>query len=743
MLGSAARADPPPATYVGGKVCAPCHETETKRWQGSHHDLAMQRANASTVRGNFAGTTFAKDGVTTIFTTRDGRYHVRTDGPDGKLHDYQLPYTFGVEPLQQYLVELPGGRYQALGVAWDTRPAAAGGQRWFHVYGDEKIDHKDQLHWTGAQQNWNYMCAECHSTSLVKGHQAKDDRYQTTWTDIDVSCEACHGPGSRHVAWAERKGADADPTRGLVVRLGDASGGAWQFVPGQPIARRTKPLASRVEVETCGRCHARRAQVWGEYHHGDALAQTHLVALLEPDLYHPDGQISGEVYEYGSFLQSRMYEAGVTCSDCHDPHSGRLRASGNAVCARCHASATYDTPKHHFHEAGTPAAECVSCHMSERLYMVVDGRRDHSFRVPRPDLSEKLGTPNACTDCHRDKIAAWAAAAVAKWYGPGRRQGWHWGEALDAGRRDRADAETQLVRAIWDSAVPGIARATAVSLLAPRLSPRSLPALQRAVGDGDPIVRRAATDALASLPPRERAALGMPLLRDPVRTVRLEALGSLVELPRDSLTGEQQSLLDGAVAEYRQAQAFNADRAEAHANLGVLERRLGNTEAAATAFETAIRLQPWFVPAYLYLADLRRDQGREADAEATLRKAVAAEPTSADAHHALGLALVRQKRSGEALAALAKAAGLAPDVPRYAYVHAVALHDGGDVAGAIVALTKAHERAPGSREIVVALAEYEAQAGNRDAARRWVRTLVQLAPDDPAARRLSEVLEAR
>jgi predicted CXXCH cytochrome family protein len=742
MLGGTARADPPPATYVGGKVCAPCHEAETKAWQGSHHDLAMQPAEAGTVRGKFDGATFVKDGVTSTFSRRAAGYRVRTDGPDGKLHDYEVAYTFGVDPLQQYLVALPGGRYQALGVAWDSRPAAAGGQRWFHVYGDEKIDHKDQLHWTGPQQNWNYMCAECHSTNVVKGYRPTDGRYETTWTDIDASCEACHGPGSRHVAWAERKDRDADPTRGLVVRLGDPSGATWQFVPGQPIARRTTPLRSHVEVETCGRCHARRAQIWGDYRHGDALAQTHLVSLLDADLYHADGQIRDEVYEYGSFLQSRMYEAGVTCSDCHDPHSTRLRASGNAVCTKCHETARYDGPQHHFHEVGTPGAACVSCHMPERLYMVVDGRRDHSFRVPRPDLSVKLGTPNPCTDCHQGKSAPWAAAAVAKWYGPGRRQGWHWAEALDAGRRNRAGAESELVRTIWDSSVPGIARATAVSLLAQHLTPRSLPALQRAVGDADPLVRRAAAESLGNLAPQDRVAIGMPLLKDPIRTVRLEAVGSMVEVPRDTLTAEQRAVLDAAVAEYRQAQAFNADRAEAQVNLGTLERRLGNQAAAAAAFETAIRLQPWFVPAYLYLGDLRREQGREADAEATLRKAVAADPTSADAQQALGLALVRQKRSSEALAALAKAAALAPDVPRFAYVHAVALHDGGDAAGAIAALTKAHERAPGSREILVALAEYEAQAGNRDAARRWARTLAELVPDDPAARRLLGVIEA-
>jgi predicted CXXCH cytochrome family protein len=738
VLGGTTRAEPPPAAYVGGKACAPCHEAEAKRWQGSHHDLAMRPAEGATVRGNFGMTAFTKDGVTSTFSRKGATYRVRTDGADGRLADFRVAYTFGVEPLQQYLLELPKGRYQALGIAWDTRPAAAGGQRWFHLYPGEKIDHRDPLHWTGPEQNWNYMCAECHSTNVQKGYQPKDDRFATTWSDVDVSCEACHGPGSRHVRWAEAaKGgkAEADPLRGLVVRLKDTSGGAWALAPGASIARRTKPLASRVEVETCGRCHARRAQVWGEYRPGEPLAQTYLVALLGADLYHADGQIEGEVYEYGSFLQSRMYQAGVTCSDCHDPHSGRLRAPGNAVCTQCHLPAAYDGPQHTFHSAGTASGECVSCHMIERTYMVVDGRRDHSFRVPRPDLSVKLGTPNACTDCHREKDARWAADAVAQRYGPRRRQGWHWAEALDAGRRYRADAEGALTQVIWNSTVPPIARATAVSLLARYLGAQSTPAIEHAVGDADPLVRRAAAETLAGVDVAERVRLGAPLLRDPMRTVRLAALPSLLEVPRTTWSPDDLRVFDQEIVEYRQAQAWNADRAEGQSNLGTLEVRLGNTDAAVAAFERAIRLQPWFVPAYLYLADVRRGQGRDADAEALLRKAVAAAPKSPDAHQMLGLALVRQKRAREALPELAAAAGLEPDVPRYAYVYAIALHDTGDVAAAVDALSRAHERAPASREILVALAEYEREAGHEEAARAWAQKLAELTPEaSPAAR---------
>ena len=730
-----------PATFVGAKRCAPCHEREAQQWRTSHHALAMQPADTSTVLGNFNNATFSKDGVVSTFFRRNGQYFVHTDGPDGTLRDYRIAYTFGVDPLQQYLVDFGSGRYQALSIAWDSRPKKEGGQRWFHLYPRERVDFRDVLHWTGPAQNWNFMCAECHSTNLQKNYRLNEDRFDTTWSDVDVACEACHGPGSRHLSWAAAKAGDGDSLRGLVFHLSDAANGVWAFPPGESIARRTPASASHVEVETCGRCHSRRAQLWGDYEYGQPLAQTHRVALLETDLYQPDGQIKDEVYEYGSFLQSKMYAAGVTCSNCHDPHSGSLRIAGNGLCAQCHLPARFDGPQHHFHKSGTAGAQCMSCHMIERRYMVIDGRRDHSFRVPRPDLSEKLGSSNACTDCHSDKPIRWAEDAVAKWYGPSRRQGWHYGEALAAGRNGQPEAETQLMRAVQDAAVPAIARATALSLLPPFLSPRSLAVLQSGAIDADPLVRAAAAESLRALDPPNRVALGVPLLHDAIRTVRVDALGSLLDVPRAALSSEQLADLDRAIGEYRAVQAFNADRADAHTNLAMLESRLGNANAAKAEFTTAIRLQPSFVPASVQFADLYRSLGQEADAERVLRAAAKLVPDSADLCEALGLSLARQKRTPEAIIELAKAAELAPGEPRYAYVYAVALHDAGEPRRSIDVLTQAYQRHRGARDILIALVEYEAQAGNREAAVAWARKLLAVTPDDPQSRQLLEQLD--
>jgi predicted CXXCH cytochrome family protein len=496
-------------------------------------------------------------------------------------------------------------------------------------------------------------------------------------------------------------------------------------------------------VETCGRCHARRAQVWSDYEPGQPLAQAYRVAFLEASLYHADGQMREEVYEYGSFLQSKMYHAGVTCSDCHDPHSAQLRTSGNAVCAQCHLSAKYDGSQHHFHPAHTEAAQCVSCHMMQRVYMGVDGRRDHSFRVPRPDLSVTLGTPNTCTDCHTARTAQWAAEAVAQRYGPQRQGGWHYGSAFDAGRHTRADAARQLIRTVEDTTLPAIVRATALHLLPPYLEPQSWRAAQPGLRDSDALVRRAAALALATVEPQTRLSLILPLLRDPIRTVRLEAVASLMGVPRNLYTPEQLTRLDQGITEYRQAQISNADRVEAHINLGALDASLGNTGAAEAAYHTAIRLQPAFIPAYINLADLYRQYNREDQAAQTLRTALDIAPRNGDAYHALGLSLVRQQRLRDALPALAQAAQLRPDLPHYAYVYGVALHEAGEGQRALQVLEAAYARHPAARDIVVALVEYSIQARDRPGALAWARKLVELAPDDSRARQLLESLERR
>ena len=382
----------------------------------------MADANDKNVLGNFGGARFSYAGTTSEFFKRDGKFFARTDGPDGKLADFEVKYTFGVSPLQQYLVELPGGRLQALSIAWDSRPKAQDGQRWFHLYPKDRVTHDDERHWSQPSQNWNFMCADCHSTGVRKNYDRDGDRFQTHWAEISVGCEACHGPGSRHVTWASaharRSRRTQDSTKGLTARLDERHGVEWNVSATTGNATRSHPRVSDREIETCAQCHSRRSQIADGYEAGKPFLDYYRPALLTRPLYHADGQQRDEVYDWGSFLQSKMYARGVTCSDCHNPHSGKLRADGNATCASCHLPSKYDTPAHTHHEANSAGATCVGCHMPTTNYMVIDARHDHSLRIPRPDLSVTLGTPNACTSCHTQRDARWAAAQVTAWYGP-------------------------------------------------------------------------------------------------------------------------------------------------------------------------------------------------------------------------------------------------------------------------------------------------------------------------------------
>ena len=739
---------PSAATYVGEERCAQCHADQVKAWQTSHHAQAMQVANDSTVLGNFNNAHFTQDGVAASFFKKDSKFYVRTDGPDGKPHDYELPYTFGVSPLQQYLVPFPNGRLQSFVVAWDSRSKDRGGQRWFDLYPGQKLAPADPLHWTGRNQTWNYMCANCHSTGLWANYDLAKDSYDTKWSEIDVSCESCHGPGSKHVAWAQTHKKDAygasDGDHGLVVDLKPAKGTWAASDPDTGTMHWKGEPRSHNQIETCAACHSRRHPIVSNPQPGPPFLDEFVPSLLEEGVYYPDGQILEEDYEWGSFLQSKMYHEGVTCSDCHDAHTAKLPpVSLNAVCGKCHSLAKFGSAQHHHHQAESAGALCVNCHMPTKTYMVVDERRDHSFRVPRPDFSIAYGTPNACNQCHMDKPASWAADAVVKWYGPNRRQEAHFVAAIDAGRHGLPNAEKALSALITDSAQPAIARATALNLLPEYITPSSAPVLQAALNDGDALVRREAVRALEPLPPQDRVRLAAPRLSDPIRSVRIEAARLLAGTPPDLLQEAQKTALDRGISELVASEMASAERPESHMNLALLYAQMGRTSDAEAELKTALRLDPRFVPAMVNLADLYRQQQRDAEGQQWLEKAIAVEPNAAEPIFALGLLKIRQKQYPDALSLLAKAATLQPDNARYSYVYAVALQSSGQVGPAITVLQQAHERRPADRQVLSALIAFERDSGNLPAAINYARQLVQLTPDDPSAQATLAALQGQ
>jgi len=720
----------PTASFVGVTACAECHAAEAGRWEGSHHDDAMQVANADSVRGDFDSVEFTHGDVTSTFFRREAEYWVNTDGPSGELQDFRITHTFGVEPLQQYLIELPGGRHQALSIAWDTRPVEQGGQRWFHLYPEGAMTSDDALHWTGTYQNWNTMCAACHSTNLRKGYDPESDQFQTVWSSIDVACEACHGPGSNHV-----DNPSASPAMlGTVAR-------AWVFAQGARIAELAVASSGSAEIEVCAQCHSRRAQLGDVVTPGQPFLDGFRPVLLETGLYHSDGQILDEVYVHGSFLQSAMAEAGVTCSDCHDPHSTELRAEGNALCTQCHLAAAFEAPEHHHHPAGSAGTKCVSCHMRAETYMVVDPRRDHSFRVPRPDLSVRLATPNACNDCHDDRTAEWAAGQVAGWFPGGRQTQFHYGEALHAGRGWAADSKDLLRRLIADRGEPAIARATAVSLLAVQLDAAGIDSLASVLNDDVPLVQLAAIEAMQNVPATLRMDYLQRYLTHSLKSLRIAAARSLVTA-RDQLSQRRQEDFSAALAEYLEVQRFNSDRGEGLFNQAVVLAELGQLAEAERVYLEALERDPAFSATYVNLADLYRSLGREQDAERVLETGLDAHPEDPDIRLALGLSLVRSGRLDEAMTHLDAALSTAPEAPYFAYVRAIALNSRGEQTQAIEALRSTHERFPGHRDTLFGLATILRDAGEIDAALEYAEKLVTLTPADSAARNLIRELEA-
>ena len=733
--------------YVGRQACVECHKKEHDLWKGSPHDLAMQVADQQTVLGNFDNFSITIQGITSRFYKKESEFFVHTEGEQGKLKDYKISYTFGIYPLQQYLVEFPDGRIQVLPLCWDTRPQEKGGQRWFHIYKDEPISPKDILFWTRLNQNWNFMCAECHSTNVKKNYNHLSGKYQTTFSEIDVSCEMCHGPGSGHVQWAKiyekEKRLSLQGNMGLQVRLKDLNNGTWVFtdmVSGT--AERTVPLSSGIQIETCALCHSRRSALTDAYIHDRPLLNTHSIPVLDEPLYYVDGQIREEVYVYHSFLQSKMYHKGVICSNCHEPHSTKIYNSDNSLCFRCHLPQKYDTKAHHFHKPDSTGGLCMDCHMPERTYMVIDPRRDHSIRIPRPDLSEKLGTPNACNQCHKDKTRQWATDYIIQWYGKAYTARQHYGEVFHAARNGHPQAGNLLHQLVQDANQSNMVKATAVSLLPAYPGPETTEILRSMLHHLDPLLRMSAVNALERFENSSRFAMAKHLLEDPVKAVRLRAAYILSDISREALTGFDQGAFDAALSEYIETQFFNGDRPSSYVNLGVVYLRQGDAGEAEAAYKKAISIEPGYVYGYINLVDLYREQGRETEGEAILQIAISYNPGSAELYYAYGLLLTRLKKRSQALAAFETAVKFQPENTQLQYYLALAYLQNGQTNKSLKLLEKANKINPYNPDVLFALTTINRDRGEIESALKNAQKLYEIGPENNVYQQLLEQIKA-
>ena len=698
------------AAYIGASSCAECHTEEWQRWQGSHHDLALQQASPETVLAKVPSE-FGSSAVSRI----NDQILIK---PDTESPPSPIKYTFGVEPLQQYVIEASNGHLQVLPMPWDTRVAEVGGQGWYRLYPDE-YPAGDPMHWGGRAGSWNGMCADCHSTGVEKNYDPVTRSYNTSFKEEDVACEACHGPGSSHAGAA----ASGQSVAGL---LADISG-------------------QQEQINICAQCHSRRAQLKEGFEPRQSFFDFYQPSLLRGGLYHADGQILDEVYVYGSFLQSRMHLQGVTCSNCHDPHAAKLKFEGDAVCTQCHnpngrpdfptlKASLYDDPAHHLHAEDSVGSACVSCHMPAETYMGVDVRNDHSFRLPRPDLSETIGVPNTCNSCHEDRSAGWASDIIKERFG---ERPDHFGVVFAAAARGNANAEGALAAIAADQNTPIMIRATAVSLLSNSQSGETLAKLDTLyqAKDGHPLLRLGATRGASGLTPQRQWQLLSPLLADEHLAVRAAAFSALLGVANDAELGPK---LSAFLPEYMDSQSLSLDFPETQVNLANVHAAFGDVHAAETALQEALSLQSSFIPALLNLAELYRVTQRDEAAEELVLRAVVAAPDAASPVFSYAMWLTRQQQPEAALEYYQRAVELEPGSLRYGYTFAVALNDTGRGEAAVEMLADLLQRWPGNRDLLIALTLMLRDQGRDEDALQRIDQLIEITPGDEGLRQLRE-----
>lgn len=741
------------ATFIGRSSCVECHQKEFEAFTGSDHDKAMDLATEDTVLGDFNDVIFEHDGLQNRLFRDGDLFLVNTEGPDGEMHDYEVKYVFGVYPLQQYMVEFDRSddqpdcevaRLQVLRISWDSKD-----NRWFYLRPPDvtdKLAADDPLHWTGIAQRWQTMCADCHSTNLKTNFNTQTQSYHTTFSEIDVSCEACHGPASLHVELARKKSLFWDRRYGYGLT-------------------KLKGESNEPQIQTCAPCHSRRSLLDTEFA-GGATFHDHLrLSNLDEQTYHGDGQILDEVYVYGSFIQSKMYHKGIRCSDCHDPHSLKLKHDGNNVCTSCHqhAAGKYDVPSHHFHAPGTAGAQCVNCHMPHTTYMEVDPRRDHSLRVPRPDLSVQLGVPNACSHCHvKDRLPEitpqhsqslqdkeyslwlrdarenpdqvvgkdgqtleqliqatdkWCDDACEKWYGEKRFRQPHFAEALVPLRNGQREGVRKAIEFLnkKDFESPAIARATLLDQLA-AMGLRQIDVLATTIvedGQEHPIVRAAAARALARANPQKTYDVLTKLLSDKDRLVRLGAAQSILQSGvLAQLTKLDRMKFDRVLKELKQEYSVPADRAGAHLSWGSVQEQLGFLEQqrnqtpptdnrffkeAIESYRTAIEIEPKTTGARSNLAFLLENMAQ-----------------SLPANQQQKLMAETKRLRSEELPLIARDAKLAPNLAILQYRYGLALYTDGQWELALEQLKKAAELDPQNPDYQSVLMQLKQKLDQRD-----------------------------
>ncbi len=755
-------------SFVGSQQCKNCHREQFKDWSASDHYQSMLKADDNAVVGNFDNVKLKFNGIDTHFFKNEDGYWVTTAVAPEKMKTFKISYTFGHYPLQQYLIETEKGHIQAFNIAWDSRNQQEGGQRWFHLREKEEISFNDPFFWTRHYQNWNNRCADCHSTNVTKHYNLADNSYSTHFFFFFVACEACHGPASQHIDLLKSGKYNPENT-GFIVQLPlvaqwkhteekdtaeiyypDLSGNSdSEVMPNSATAAKLIKQIKNNTLNTCGGCHSRRSGLT-KTQHGKQYHDQFQLQTLDERLYHVDGQIKDEVFVMGSFMQSKMHDKGVTCGNCHNSHTGKLRAEGNALCFQCHQSASFDTEVHHGHQKNSEGAQCVNCHMPQKTYMGVDARRDHSFSIPAPDLSARSESPDACTSCHQTKDNQWAVKSQQFFHQKRKKKldqqlihrkqtQKNYREQWNEINQTSQQMDPLVVRKIEsfisqpDSNI--IKQATLISNLAAMPSRASAELIAQKLTSENPLIRRSAVTGLQNMPPQVKLKLLLPVLNEENLAVRAE-IGRVLASVINRLPDSEQTQLLPVINSYRETLMYSADSPATLASLATLEAYFQNFEQVEFYYKKALEIEPAYIPARVNIADLYRSQGNEKMARQQLLKAVNLAPDSAMAQHSLGLHYIRNRNYKQALKHLHLATITEGQQPRYTYVYAVALESQNQLQKAIKALKTGVERWPNQVDMLFALINFMEKNGNLIEAASYVSQLSKIAPSSPEVKKL-------
>ena len=589
-------------------------------------------------------------GVETSFEMDRGQPVVR-QSIEGKVNSFYPEAVIGVSPLYQYLIPFDHGRLQVMDEAFDPHK-----NEWFNVFGEEVRNPEEWGHWKNRGNNWNSQCAFCHMTNLKKNYSAETDTYNTTWSAMGISCAQCHGDMRAHIENPKLK--TQSPTKDL-----------------------------QQVMDNCASCHSRREELTGEFKAGENFNDHYRLSLADtPGVYFPDGQQLDEDFVVSSFMFSRMGHKGISCQDCHNSHTGKLKITleNNQLCMSCHTSPgsrgaiPIDPKTHTHHDWNSAGSSCVDCHMPKRTYMQRDPRRDHLFVIPDPLLTKELGVPNACNQCHGDKTTEWAIEWSDKWYGK-KMDRLSRTRARVVARAQAGDATVlKELLALAQSEEIDLWRATLAALLKPWVVvPEINDFFQKSLKDKSSRVRSVAVEALSQLPEMQTQLAA--LRNDSSRLVRIDAThatavsaqddsAEYAELMQylDNVSDQPTGLLKRVQLYLKQGRNTEAESvmnkvilwdpsAVSYSMLGELLHLNSKNQDALKAYLVAAKLDPKNADYSFAISLLNAEASQISEAIRWLEKTVALDPGFGRAWYNLGLAYAQQEHLTKAVTALIEA----------------------------------------------------------------------------------------